>query len=107
MIDRPDDAADGPEATTDASVAVGPAVAAVLGPGPGTMTAKSPNSVTTEMKLPPKPLDEVLSGCHEPAESRAMVASARAGSVARRTTLTRADAGAVSAVPFSSVTAIR
>ena len=71
------------------------------------MTAKSPNPVTTAMKLPPKPVDEVFSGCQDPSANRATVASAWAGSVARRTTLTRADAGAVSAAPVSSITLIR
>ena len=64
-----------------------PCVAVAVAAAPGAITAKSPNSVTTAMSVPPKPADEVLSGCHEPPEKRAIVASARGGSETRRTTL--------------------
>ena len=37
-----------------------------VGPGPGAMTASSPNSRTTASRLPPNPLDEDLIGRHVP-----------------------------------------
>ena len=75
-----------------------------LWPTPGLTTVKSPNSVATARKIAPNPFDEVLSGRHEPSAYRSIVASVSVGSAARSTMLTCADAGAVNAAPWSSVT---
>src|SRR5206468_244463 len=75
-------------------------------PAPASTSAKSPNSETTVRNVPPTPAGDVWSGCQDPPRNRSIVASTTS-SGPRRTTLTRADSGAVSGVPSLPATVIR
>ncbi len=86
--------------------AAGAAEAALDGPGPGATRAKSPKLVTTARNVEAKPADEVLSGFHEPSTNCSVVASAIVPGP-RMTTLTRADAGAVTGCPLWSTMRMR